>query len=359
MNNKIKRIIASALAISTFSIIEPSKYLNFMTTNAYATVKGAELERISLGRGSIDFKASKTEYTLQLDSSIDELEVRGIPKDTAGAEVEINGSEVYESDNYEAVVNLDKGENTITIKVQNGSKKKTYTLTVIRGEIEDTQIYLNDISLSEGDIDFSNDKTSYDVNVPSDVEDVSIRAVPEDTDYDVEIDGVTAYENKNYKRTVSLQNGDNKIDIRIQDDDDHEKIYTLHINRGTTNIQTQSSSNATTNEQGENGTSTSSVAKGWILNNGQWFYINEKGNKDTGWNQIKGIWYYLDSNGIMKTGWQNVNGQWYYLDSNGEMKTGWIKNSNGKWYYLYDSGAMAKNTVINGYKLDSNGVWVK
>ena len=61
----------------------------------------------------------------------------------------------------------------------------------------------------------------------------------------------------------------------------------------------------------------------------------------------------------MKTGWQNVNEAWYYLDSNGKMKTGWFKNSDGKWYYLYDSGAMAKNAIISGYKLDSNGAWTK
>ncbi|WP_291703524.1 cadherin-like beta sandwich domain-containing protein [Clostridium sp.] len=338
MNKKIKRIISIALAISAFSAIEPSKYLNFMTIKAYARVKGADLEKISLGRGLIDFKSSKTEYTLKLNSSIDELEVRATPKDE-DAEVKINGNEVYKSNGYEEVVSLDKGENTVTIKVQNGSKKNTYTITVIRGEIEEEkQIYLDSISLSKGDIDFSKEETSYNINVPSDVKDVSIKAVPEDTDYDVEIDGITAYEDKNYKRTVSLENGDNKVEIKIQDDDEHEKIYTLHINKGAI-------STSTTN--------------GWILNNGQWSYINEKGNKETSWKQIKGIWYFLDSNGIMKTGWQNVNGQWYYLDLTGAMKTGWIKNSDGKWYYLYDSGAMAKNTVISGYQLDSNGVWIK
>ncbi|MFF2447867.1 hypothetical protein ACFVSW_12280 [Neobacillus sp. NPDC058068] len=30
-----------------------------------------------------------------------------------------------------------------------------------------------------------------------------------------------------------------------------------------------------------------------------------------------------------------------------------------KWYYLYASGQMAANTTIQGYKLDSNGVWIK
>ena len=361
MNKRIKRIIAIVITIGVFLAIEPSKYLSFITTKAYADVrvKGADLQKISLGNGGIDFKASKTDYTLQLDSSIDELKVGATPKEST-ATVRINGSEVSESDDYKKIINLDKGENTVTIDVENGSKKKTYTITVIRGHIENDEIYLESIGLSSGDIDFSKDQTDYNVNVSADTSDISIRATPKDTDYDVEIDRVTATDDNNFKRTVNLQDGDNEVKIRIRDDDDHEKIYTLHINRGTKTSSVQASSNTTTNEQGTNKTNTSTVAaKGWVLNNGQWNYINEKGSKDTGWKQINGIWYYLDTNGIMKTGWQNTNGEWYYLDTNGKMKTGWLKNTDGKWYYLYESGAMAKNTTIGGYKLDSNGAWAK
>jgi len=57
-------------------------------------------------------------------------------------------------------------------------------------------------------------------------------------------------------------------------------------------------------------------------------------------------------------GWQQVSGSWYYLDSTGTKKTGWIQD-NGSWYYLQASGAMAKDTVVDGYKLGSNGAWTK
>ena len=30
----------------------------------------------------------------------------------------------------------------------------------------------------------------------------------------------------------------------------------------------------------------------------------------------------------------------------------------GKWYYLNENGKMAYDTVIDGYKLDSNGEWI-
>jgi hypothetical protein len=47
-------------------------------------------------------------------------------------------------------------------------------------------------------------------------------------------------------------------------------------------------------------------------------------------------------------------GRWY---SNGaSYDTGWQK-IDGKWYYFYSTGYMAHDTKINGYYLDSNGVW--
>ena len=60
----------------------------------------------------------------------------------------------------------------------------------------------------------------------------------------------------------------------------------------------------------------------------------------------------------MKTGWVKDKGTWYYLNADGPMKTGWIKHK-GLWYYLDSSGAMVTNTVIDGYKINHEGVWVK
>lgn len=354
MNKKIKRIIAVALAVSAFSAIEPTKYMNLTTVKANAEIKGANLKTLSLEKGNIDFDPYVTAYNVTVDDSVDELAIRAKPKED-DAVVEINGTEVTSSDDdYKKVVKLDRGENTVNIKVQNGARKKTYTLTIIRGEKqEEKQIYLSDIILSNGDIVFSKEKTSYDVNVNSDVKEVSIKAKPEDTDYDVEINGITARDEDNYKQTVSLNTGKNEIKIKIEDNDDHEKIYTLNINRGGTSTAANTQASQTTGVV--NGNTTNTVVKGWSSNNGQWYFYNDYGSKQTDWKQVNGAWYYLGTDGAMKTGWQQINNNWYFLDSNGAMKTGWLQNSDGKWYFLYDSGIMAKNTTVGGYKLDSNG----
>ena len=98
---------------------------------------------------------------------------------------------------------------------------------------------------------------------------------------------------------------------------------------------------------------------GWLNLNGTWYYLNNSGAMQTGWLLDGSTWYYLQSSGAMKTGWLNDNGTWYYLNSNGSMKTGWLKDTDGNWYYLQANGAMAKNTTIDGYRLGSNGAWIR
>ena len=74
---------------------------------------------------------------------------------------------------------------------------------------------------------------------------------------------------------------------------------------------------------------------GWKLNNGTFSYL------------VQGRKY---------TGWAKLDGEWYYFDNNGVMKTGWIQDG-GNWYYLYNNGKMAHDTTIEGYYLNSSGVW--
>ena len=45
------------------------------------------------------------------------------------------------------------------------------------------------------------------------------------------------------------------------------------------------------------------------------------------------------------------------MGTDGEMSIGWLKY-NKKWYYLDGSGRMLTNTIINGYKIGSDGTLV-
>ena len=82
------------------------------------------------------------------------------------------------------------------------------------------------------------------------------------------------------------------------------------------------------------------TARGWVQNDaGQWQYIDEISVKPvTGWLNVENgkYHYYFDNNGIM------VSGKWLEID--------------GKWYYFYTDGSLAKNTEIDEYEVDENGV---
>lgn len=56
---------------------------------------------------------------------------------------------------------------------------------------------------------------------------------------------------------------------------------------------------------------------------------------------------------------QNSEGQWNYLDDSGNKLKGWLKDANGKYYYLNNNGIMEHDTTINGYKLGSDGAWIR
>ena len=76
------------------------------------------------------------------------------------------------------------------------------------------------------------------------------------------------------------------------------------------------------------------------------------------WYEESGSWYLMTDSEQKATGWNYIDGQWYYLGIDGKMQTGWICDG-GNWYYCWPNGAMAIDTIIDGYTVDSNGVWIK
>ena len=132
-------------------------------------------------------------------------------------------------------------------------------------------------------------------------------------------------------------------------------IYTINVNAETLNSKIQVSNlNLSNSYNIKNENLIKSSKEGWINTNGIWYFY-KNGIMQTGWLNDNGIWYYLNENGSMATGWYKVDSNWYYSNSNGVMQTGWL-NDNGNWYYLNSSGEMVTNTIIDGWKIDSNGI---
>ncbi|WP_262080689.1 sialidase domain-containing protein [Streptococcus sp. Marseille-Q5619] len=104
--------------------------------------------------------------------------------------------------------------------------------------------------------------------------------------------------------------------------------------------------------------STGAMATGWVKDGNQWYYLSESGAMSTGWVESSGVWYYLHSNGSMATGWIKDGDHWYYQESSGAMKVNQWFQVGDKWYYVNESGRLAVNTIVDGYKVNSNGEWV-
>jgi len=345
------------------------------------------LERLSVNNNMIELSESKTEYTYNVDSDVKEVTIRATPEDD-DYDVTIDDKLVYSADNYKTTVDLDEGTNEFEIEIEDGDKDKIYTLIINRGSASSTStsttntknaedyddIYLERLSIDGKVIPLLKSKINYTYSVNSDVNKVIIRAIPEEDNYDVTIDGEYVDFDEDYKKTVHLIKGKNEIEIEIEDNSD-KRVYTLVINRGNVSATSTSTTITETTTQNTETDVTNIKTNQWIQVNGKWqyndisgkpvkdawvqnYYLQENGNMATGWLNYGGIWYYLGTDGAKKTGWQLIDGSWYYLDSQGEIQTGWFKDIDGKYYYLNNYGAMAYNTTIDGYKLGANGAWI-
>lgn len=64
--------------------------------------------------------------------------------------------------------------------------------------------------------------------------------------------------------------------------------------------------------------------------------------------------YYKDGKAV--TGWQTIGSKTYYFNAYGILVSGKWMEIDGKWYYFDKDGVLAKNTKIDGFEVDKNGV---
>ena len=395
MNKKLKKTIAITLIVGAFTVIAPVTNINLMTTKAYAdTSDGVTSLNVKSSSGSSlaiyddndyesnhkvsddEIKDDQTYYAKTSSNSI-KISISGVNSDyvrvfdgtsstTKGERV---GSTISLSETTTVVVRV-YSTNPGSVKYNNKTNmiseyriKVKYTGSNDDGE--QSNVYLESISLSSGDISFLKKTTNYDINVEEDINEIEIAARPdcdssEYDDYKVRIAGTKVDQDDKFKDTVSLNKGKNSIEITVEDDRDNMKTYMLNITRGSSFTTTSSTlvTGTVTNEPTSNETKVAVDNNGkWININGVWkyndsignavknswvqnYYVQDDGSMATGWLNYDRNWYYLGIDGSKKTGWQLVNGLWYYLDSvEGKMKTGWIKDIDEKYYFLNNDGA--------------------
>lgn len=441
MHKKIKYIIATTLVIGAVSGFLPESNFILESTKVYAaTYSGAsngELSSLTLTRSDgkeVELRDSYSGDSISLSGQNDYyVDIKGYEGIDLSANVKgsgyvvklfASGSKTERGKSADRYITIDSTYTNIYLRTYKSEEaysdayndgdvtdcEETYVIHVKRDAATDSETeenkdyaYLRSIYLSDGTMDFSKKKMSYNVNVDENVDEILVRATPEDEDDLVQINDDSVNEDDNYEKIISLNKGNNTIKIYVEGNEDDE-TYTLNVYRGKiaeTNTGAATSTTGTTNGAQtfkiESSTNQYNVWKrfdgkwkyidgtgqvlknqwwfdknngknyyldkdgfmttGWLNNNGNWYYFNPNGEMQTGWVCIDKNWYYLNKSGVMKMGWlEDSTGNWYYLDnSSGAMKTGWLEDSDGKWYYLDATGKMIKDSNINGYQLDKGG----
>lgn len=147
--------------------------------------------------------------------------------------------------------NLKYGTNTFSIKVTSESGVvKTYNLTVTRNDNRDTDNSLKTLTLNEKEIKILDNVVDYTYDVDNSVNQVVI----ESTLNSEKSSFVTGYG----PRTVKLNEGKNKIEIKVSAENETVKTYTLTINRAKS--ATTNQNNTTTSSNGVSNPKTGSFS---------------------------------------------------------------------------------------------------
>lgn len=326
------------------------------------------------------FSSDKYEYTVTVPKDSKTAHVTATAEDdnvkSIVANVKENSASYEFTSGVASEVDLNPSGKTtlnITVTAQNGESTSTYTV-VILNDTKGSDATLENIIVNPGEYTFDPDEEKTQVRVNEDTTSVKITPVPTDPKAKVTVDGKKF---NGSPLSVSLKgNYNTEVEIKVTSEDGlNTEKYIVTIKRSDVEIEDPEepdySGSAYYNKDldlwidktkyEEWGTVKGKpvyfdkkgrqVKDAWISDNGNWYYVNDRGFRATGWKmQTDGNYYYLDnSTGVMRTGWIYVGDMWYYMGTNGIMKTGWLEQ-NKKWYYLAPSGQMIANQsmYING-----------
>ena len=180
--------------------------------NIVVTKQGSDinfLKSLSVSQGTLKpaFNKDKDSYTLEVSDGVSQINITGEMEDTL--------STVTGFGNYKLV----KGANTISINVTSETGiTRTYTVVVNRQYNGDAT--LKDITISSGTLEFADDKMDYEVNVASDINEITIGATPTQKTTTVSGTGI-----------FSVDAGENNFELITTAEDGTNLRYTIKVIR--------------------------------------------------------------------------------------------------------------------------------
>ena len=156
-----------------------------------------------------NFDSNITSYTANVDA--ESIKISG----SASNNATIKGLGTF---------NLKYGDNSFNIEVTSESGlKKIYTIIIKRTDDRNTNNKLKSLTIDNGTINFNTDKTSYNIEVEQNVSEINIKAELDDPK--------SSFVDKYGPRKVELEYGNNKIEVKVQAENEVVRTYTLNIMR--------------------------------------------------------------------------------------------------------------------------------
>ena len=200
----LNNVIYADSEFNKVSISSVSKDIKISSLNNY-------LKSLSINPGSINFNKNTLTYDVTLDSSVIEITCE---KEEENAT--INGDIGSK--------NLSYGKNTFKINVVSESNEvRTYILNVTRIDNRNTENRLSSIGVNGKNINFNEDKFEYNISVEYDVTTAKITGSLKDSS--------SSFVNGYGPRTINLNEGNNKVELRVISENGITRTYTININR--------------------------------------------------------------------------------------------------------------------------------
>ena len=173
-----------------------------------------KLSEIKLNNQELEyFDENMTEYDIEVEKDIEKINISATKKDSTSVIGGDLGDKV-----------LDYGINTFHINVISESgETNTYTLNITRIDERSTINTLKSITISDIDMIFLPNITEYDLSVSNKVDKITINSTLSDNK--------AIYEEGFGNREVELNEGSNKVLIKILSESGEERVYTFNITR--------------------------------------------------------------------------------------------------------------------------------
>ena len=168
------------------------------------------LKTLTLSSGEINFKPDVTEYNVNVENSVDKITIKSTLTDAKSKYVE---------DFSNKEITLIEGSNKVQIKVvSEKEEEKVYTININRALSSNNS--LKTLMINDEKIPLKEDEFTYNFIVENDVDEVIIKATPNDEKASVEL-----------KDKYPLQEGDNEISINVVAANGDKAAYIINVTR--------------------------------------------------------------------------------------------------------------------------------